>query len=216
MRYLAVGLLLVCSTALQAGDKPFVRVRWKDTTVYISYQGKALEYNFGDAAAEQNQNKPYTSLFLADIDTLKTMYLGEEDGSVYMLLNISGPSRGAAGASGMCGAGTESALVLFMFDREGELEEPSVVRYDSCFATIELKAGQDDSPHVDEETGKIVTTFLYYRQLKKYDMRKPPPEDAMGEVTVHAAFDPRQPKLGFAIEETCVISNSSSACPAAQ
>jgi len=201
---------------LQAGDKPFVRVRWKETTVHITYRGKALEYNFGDATAERNRKKPYTSLFLAGIDTLKTMYLGEEDGSVYMLLNISGPSRGPAAASSMCGAGTESALVLFMFDREGELEEPSVVLYDSCISTIEPKAGDDDSPHVEEETGKIVTTFIYFRQLKKYDVRKPQAEYPMGEVTVHAAFDPRQPKRGFVIEETCRISNSSSPCPGTQ
>ena len=216
MRYAIVGLVCLCSTILHAGDKPFVRVRWKEATVHITYKGKAFEQNFRDASEQRVAGKPYARLFLADIAALKTMYLGDKNGSVYMLLDITGPSRGPGGGSSFCGAGTESALVLFHFDEEGELEEPSGISYESCISTIDPKTGEDDRPHADDESQKIVTTFVYYRKLKDYDLRKAPPPDATGEVTVQATFDPKQPERGIMTEETCRITQTSSPCPATQ
>jgi hypothetical protein len=211
---LIISLLLLCATIVRAQDKPFVRVRWKEATVHIVYQGKALEYNFRDPTREETRQKPYSSLFLADITSLKTMYLGKKKGVVRMLLNISGPSRGRAAASGNCGAGTESALVLFQFDQKGEVQKPAIVRYQSCLATIEPKAGEDDEPHMEKDTGKIVATLLYALQINEYDFRQPPPADAYGDVTVHVTFDPTEPERGIVLDENCLIRNSSTPCPA--
>ena len=214
MRQIAIGLFLLCGTILLPQHKPFVRVRWNDAKVHIVYKGKAMEYNFQDPSAGRS-TKPYSALYLADIDSIKTMYLAEKNGAVLMLLNISGPSRGRAAASGFCGAGMERALVLFKFDQQGEIETPSVVRYESCLATIEPKTGEDDAPHAEED-GRIAATLVYFRELRKYDMRKPPPDDAFGEVTVHVFFDPAQPDRGLVIKENCRLRNSSAACPSAQ
>jgi hypothetical protein len=216
MRYALIMLGCLCSTMLHAGDKPFVRVRWKEVTLNITYKGRSFEHNLRENSEERIPGKPYSRFFVADIAAIKTMYLSEENGSVYMLLDITGPSRGPGAASSFCGAGTESALVLFHFDQEGVIEEPSAISYESCVSTIETKAGEDDRPHVDDETHKIVTTFIYYRQLKNYDLRNAPPPDAMGGVTVRATFDPKQPERGIVTEETCLIARTSTPCPATQ
>lgn len=214
MYRIVIILLLLCATILPGQDKPFVRVRWKQAKVHIVYKGKTLEYNFQDAVREETGQKPYISLFLSDITSLTTMYLGEKSGVVRMLLDISGPSRGHAAASGNCGAGTESALVFFQFDQNGEVEKPKIARYQSCLATIEPKSGEDDRSHIDEDIGKIVAASVYPVQIKEYDFRQPPPEDAYGDVTLHLAFDPTHPERGIILDESCVIRNSSSACPA--
>jgi hypothetical protein len=214
MPRITIAVLLLCGSTVLCQHKPFVRVRWNDAKVHIVYKGKAMEYNFRNAQAV-GPGKPYSALYLADIDSVKTMYLAENNGAVSMLLNIAGPSRGQAAASSFCGAGMERALVLFKFDQQGEIEKPSVVLYESCLATIEPKAGDEDAPHAEED-GEIVTTFVYFRELKKYDLRKPPPNDAFAEVTVHVSFDPAKLDRGLVIKENCRLRDSSAACPSAQ
>jgi hypothetical protein len=71
-----VFLALVTST-LSAAEKPFVRVRWKGSTVRITYKEKLMVYDYGVPDGG-------SGLLLYAVDTVKTEYLAEKQNVVYM------------------------------------------------------------------------------------------------------------------------------------
>ncbi|HTK95320.1 MAG TPA: hypothetical protein VL382_06745 [Terriglobales bacterium] len=190
-------ILLFAACALGA-DKPFVRARWHGATLDLTYQGKTTSTSFGaDARAGA---VPYRSLLLYAIGKAKTLYVEEKQERVYLVMDISGPSRGPEAASNYCGAGSESALVLFVLDANGQVRPPEFMRYESCFETIE--ADSDGAPR--EADGKIVTTLVLFRQLSKENMPVVAQGDPTGQITVQATFDEAHPEQGIDAVEKCV------------
>lgn len=61
----------------------------------------------------------YSQLFMAQINKITTDYLDQRNGTVYLLLNIEGNSRGQEAAMGQCGAGEEKAKGFFVFKKRG-------------------------------------------------------------------------------------------------
>ena len=190
-------ILFLASCALGA-DKPLVRARWHGATLDLTYQGKTNSTSFG--ADAHPGTVPYRSLLLYAITRARTLYLEEKEGRVYLVMDVSGPSRGPEAASSYCGAGSESALVLFVLDGNGQVRPPEFMRYESCFATIE--ADSDGAPR--EADGKIVTTFVFFRQLSKENVPVVAQGDPTGQITVEATFDEARPEQGIEAAEKCV------------
>ena len=201
----ALAFLLLCpaSGAAQTGvpqlKVPFVRVRWSGTTLHVTYQAQKIDHDFRDA--RPNQSKPeYEQFSPYQIESVKTQRLLEKDGTVYMLLDLRGPSRGPEAASSYCGAGTEKALVLLKMDFEGLLEEPQVVNYESCLMTIGTDAEEDDSQSLSpSSTQPIVKVVSFTRMGGPAD----PKDFATNRnlVTLEIRFDPARPEAGLATKE---------------
>jgi len=178
---------------------PFVRVRWSDTTLHITYQGKIVDHDFRESAPDEDRPE-YRRFWPGAIDTVKTQRLFENDGQVFMLLDVRGPSRGPEAAGSYCGAGEEKALVLFHLDSDGLLEEPQVVNYESCLYTIGAPddSSEDASPASSSSKQLVVKMFSFTRMRGPAD----PKDFAVNRdlVTVEARFDPGHPKLGLLVE----------------
>jgi hypothetical protein len=65
----------------------------------------------------------------------------ESGGLVYLLLDVTGPSKVPADAR-HCGAGTESDWIWVKLDKDWKILEARDFRYESCWATI---AADDDA-----------------------------------------------------------------------
>jgi len=193
LSFLALLALLSISrwTAAQAALKtPFVRVRWSEATLHITFQTARIDHDFRES--DPNLSKPeYERFWLAWIDAAHTRRLLEKGGRVYMLLDVEGPSVGGGNAN--CGAGTEKALGLFVFDSEGLFEEPRVINYESCFQNI----GQEDVPGYKEEPS---STPMSSRQsfVQAFSLRR---EGQPDPITVEVKFDPLHPELGLIVKE---------------
>jgi hypothetical protein len=189
-------LVITVTTASAAADKPFVRVRWKGSELRITYHGKLMTYDYGDANDVQD-------LYLAEIDQIKTDYLGEKNNLVYMILDVSGPSRGAGGEGGMCGAGLEAAKILYTFDADGEAKPPVILLYESCYQNVE--ADTDNLREVD--VGHKIA-------VARFDSDVHPVEGGhQFERSTFKLFDPDHPEEGFSTAEVCVDTDTSGAGP---
>lgn len=184
MRSLLV-LSLLLTTASLGSDKPFVRVRWKGSELRITYKNKLMTYDYGDS-----EDAP--ELFLHAIDQVKTDYLSEMDNVVYMILDIQGPSRGPEGAMSQCGAGTEAAKILFMFDEEGERKAPQIVLYSSCYKNLE--------PDMDDLKAAATAEKI---TVAKFETYLPGTEGHVMTRFVTTWFDPQNPRQGFTSSESC-------------
>ena len=183
-----IVLFLFISASLFASQKPFVRVRWKGGELRITYKNKLMTYDYRDP----NDTR---SLFLHTINKVTTDYLAEKDNVVYMILDVSGPSRGPESAMGQCGAGTESAKILFAFDANGEIKPPQIVLYESCYQTLE--AEMDDLPEPDSTHGNA---------LAKFEAYPPAPSGHLIAKSVVNYFNPKHPEAGITSVETCTDS----------
>jgi len=200
-----LAIVLVCSAVGRAQKPdpspklPFVRVRWSDTTLHITYQGKKIDHDFRESAPDPDVPE-YKRFEPSTINTVKTQRLLEKGGQVFMLLDLRGPSRGPEAAMSYCGAGEEKALALFHLDSDGLLEEPQVVNYESCLYTI---GDPDDSEDATPASPSAREPFA--KVLSFTRMRGPadPKDFAVNRdlVTVEARFDPRHPELGLAVKE---------------
>ncbi|HEY6181371.1 MAG TPA: hypothetical protein VIW67_03945 [Terriglobales bacterium] len=176
-------LLALTTATLFATEKPFVRVRWKGSTVRITYKEKLMVYNYGVPDGG-------SGLLLYAVDTVKTEYLAEKQNVVYMILDVRGPSRGPQAAMSYCGAGIEGAKILFTFDRQGEVKPPQVVMYESCYLTLEPM--MDDLQLANGE-----------RALAKFEMYPAAPAGHSITKDVVKRFDPEHPEAGVTSSETC-------------
>lgn len=173
------------SASVFASQKPFVRVRWKGGELRIAYKNKLMTYDYSDP----NDGR---SLFLYAIDKVTTDYLAEKDNVVYMILDVTGPSRGPESSMGQCGGGTEAAKILFAFNADGEIKPPQIVLYASCFQTLE--AEMDNLPKPDSTHGNPVAKFEAY---------PPAPSGHLIFKSIVNYFNPEHPEAGITSTETC-------------
>jgi hypothetical protein len=206
-RVVSVLAMVLASSAIVRAQKPnpspklpFVRVRWSDTTLHITYQGKKIDHDFRESAPGPDVPE-YKRFEPSTIATVKTQRLFEKEGQVFMLLDVRGPSRGPEAAMSYCGAGEEKALVLFHSDSDGLLEEPQVVNYESCLYTI----GDPDDSSEDATPASPGAKQPFVKVLSFTRMRGPadPKDFAVNRdlVTVEARFDPNHPEQGLATQE---------------
>ena len=177
-----IFLALMAST-LFAAEKPFVRVRWKGSSVRLTYKEKLMVYDYG-VPDESGRFLVYA------VDTVKTEYLAEKENVVYMILDVRGPSRGPQAAMSYCGAGTEAAKILFAFDRNGEVKPPQIAIYESCYLTLEPM--MDDLELANGE-----------RALAKFEMYPAAPAGHLITKTVLKRFNAEHPEAGITSSETC-------------
>jgi hypothetical protein len=199
--YICFGLvILVVGYPAFGTDKPFVRVRWKEAELRIVYKGKTITYDFGSPEGLSPETK-YQRLFLAAMDKVTTDYLEQKDGVVYMILDIQGPSRGREAASSQCGAGSEQAKALFVFDQDGEVKAPTFVLYESCLVNIYADSTHFKSPI--DALGMSLAKIQFIRSPQPID-RKNPTRGAQ-LIVVHAAFDPAHPESGIKTDQACFL-----------
>ena len=190
IRLILISFLLLTTSSF-ASEKPFVRVRWKNSKLLISYKNKQMTYNYGDP-------KNIGGLFLYAIDKVKTEYLAENDAVVYMILDVQGPSRGPEGAMSQCGAGTEAAKILFAFNSNGEMREPKIALYQSCWKTVESDMEDSEVTNAIEEM-TVAKFETYIAGSRGHVITK----------SVLTRFDPENPKQGFISTEACTDGNPS-------
>ena len=178
-------LLLLLTTVSFGSEKPFVRVRWKGSQLRISYKNKLMAYDYGDSA---DAPEP----FLYAIDKVRTVYLVEKDNVVYMILDVEGPSRGPEGSNAQCGAGTEAAKILFVFDSQGEAQAPESVLYNSCYKNLE--PDEDNLTPIGSANRVAIAKFNTYL---------PGHDNHVITKSVTTWFDPQSPKHGFTTTESC-------------
>lgn len=178
-------LVLLLTAASFAAEQPFVRVRWKGAELRITYKKKLMTYDYGDP-------QDLRELFLYTIDKVRTDYLAEKNNVIYMILDVEGPSRGPEGSNSYCGAGTEAAKIWFAFDAEGEVEEPKIALYDSCYKNLE--ADREDLTDTSGEYGTAIA---------KYDASLLGSQDHVIIESITLWFNPENPKQGFTRTESC-------------
>jgi hypothetical protein len=178
-------LFLLLTTASFGSEKPLVRVRWRGSQLRISYKNKLMTYGYGDS---EDVPEP----FLYAIDKVRTDYLAEKKNVIYMILDVEGPSTGPEGSNAQCGAGTESAKILFVFDGQGEVRPPESVLYNSCYKNLE--PAEDILTAVSTEHRIAITKFNTYL---------PGPNDHVITKSVTGWFDPENPGHGFTTTESC-------------
>jgi hypothetical protein len=188
--------LLALLAAPDAGSTaPFVRMRWHDTSLMLTWEGRSLHYDVAEIG-------------LYDIDKAKTVSLLEKAGVVYLLVHVEGPSRGPKGAMHQCGAGTEAGLALLAFDRHGQVKKPEFVVTESCWQDI---YGDDDVTFKTALDTHLVGAISYIDHQRLGDA-------GAGDqrVMVHIAFDPEHPELGLQFAQQCKLEGSDTPVPCAK
>jgi len=193
---------MLLSTAAMA-EKPFVRVKWNQATMRITYKDTTTSYTFNQPPStdENNPHPNYQKLFLYEVSKVTTDFLDEKDGVVYMVSDISGPSRGPQAASSMCGAGEEHAKAFFIFNAKGEIKPPSYILYDSCLFSIGESNEQEAA--TDTVHGKLLKAIEFLRHEEPYNARMAEATDRL--ITVNVYFDPEHPELGLQAVESCIM-----------
>ena len=183
-----------------SSNVPFVRVRWSDAVLHITYRGKKIDHDFHQSG--RNENGPeYKRFWPSAIESVRTQRLLEKDSKVFVLLDVQGRSRGPEAANSYCGAGKEKALVLLQLGSEGFLQQPQAVSYESCLYTIgDLEDSAEDlSPPARSSQEPVVKVFSLTRMRGPAD-----PKDFAANrdmVTVEVKFDPAHAELGLLATE---------------
>ena len=95
----------------------------------------------------------------ARIDSVKALSAQEGKGAVYLLLDVTGPSRLPRDKE-KCGDTNESALLWLKLDQDWQLKEGSSFPYSSCLYSISLvSAPQWDGSVLTASTKSQVATY---------------------------------------------------------
>ncbi len=199
-------LLLILLLPLRAAEKPFVRVRWTGEQMRMTYKDKLMVYHF-EPGHGLWAPPGYNELSMTMIEKIKTDYLVQKDGVVYMVSDIQGRSRDEEGFMGYCGAGEEKGKGFFVFNENGEVKKPVFIVYTSCFSNIEPELS-DETPPATIPGGKLLTRFQAFRHPEDSEPAQPRPlrkEETTQLVTVRVYFDESQPEKGMQIVENCIL-----------
>jgi len=148
--------LLLTAAGVTAQAPPLgarLKLRWGRDTVRFSVPGETHELSI----------RKY--FYAARLANVKLESAKEAGGFMYLLLDVTGPSKEPAD-SHQCGAGTESDLIWLKLDKDWKLTDANQFRYDSCWRTI--SAYDDLTWHGDTlsvtadyvKEGGVVTTMV--------------------------------------------------------
>jgi hypothetical protein len=138
---LAVALLAAAVGVAQPGNAPLgarLKLRWQHDTV---------TFRDGASSHELSIREQFHAVRLEKV-TLQSAK--ESNGFIYLLLDVTGPSKVPADAH-QCGAGTESDLIWLKLDNDWKVLDAKNFRYDSCWSTISA----DDPPKWEGDTLKV-------------------------------------------------------------
>lgn len=123
-----LALVLAASASVQA----------KGSELVVTYRGHSTHYAL---------KHPSLKTFRAHRVTEASVEgFNEKDGTAWVLVNASGPSRSAEGAMKQCGAGTERVKILFAVNPRGEVKKPTVFVTESCWSSAESLELPVDAP----------------------------------------------------------------------
>jgi hypothetical protein len=131
-----VGLLMAgVAVGFQTSPLPLgarLKLRWDEKTI-TAYEGKQKHL------IELGKDVNATLIGSAKLQSAK-----EKGGFIYLLLDVSGPSRGRpAQAMGHCGAGDESNLIWVKLGSDWQMEKAQSFLYESCLESLEVTDGPD-------------------------------------------------------------------------
>lgn len=133
--------LAVASSAIAQSNVPLgarLKLHWKGSTVFIREGAKEHELDLRD------------HFHAVRLDLVVLQSAKEAGGFIYLLLDVSGPSK-LPPDSHQCGAGTESDLIWLKLAPNWKVEDARDFRYESCWATISA----DDPPKWTGDTLKV-------------------------------------------------------------
>ena len=137
-------MLAVCAASLafsQQANVPLgarLKLHWKGSTVYVR------------DGASQHELAIRNHFHAVVLEKVILQSAKESGGFVYLLLDVTGPSKVPAD-SHQCGAGTESDLIWLKLDQAWKVQDAKDFRYDSCWSTISA----DDPPKWEGDTLKV-------------------------------------------------------------
>jgi hypothetical protein len=138
---IAVLLLGVAAMVGQQSLAPLgarLKVRWQGSSVLFQEDGTAHEVSIkGQFGA-------------AGLDSVKLQSAKQATGFVYLLLDVTGPSKIPSDGR-QCGAGTEANLVWLKLDQDWKLLDAKNFLYESCWSTVEAP----DPPKWEGDTLKV-------------------------------------------------------------
>jgi hypothetical protein len=172
---LPVALLLLAAVAVAQQNGAGVplgarlKLRWQEGTVYLRDGGASYELSLRD------------QIHAARLDKVKLQSAKESNGFVYLLLDVSGPSKFPAD-NHQCGAGTESDLIWLKLDKAWKRVDARSVLYDSCWSPVTAV----DPPQWQGDTLKVTADSL----------------KGGAASTLIATYSYRRPEEGLNVSET--------------
>lgn len=115
-----------------------LKLRWKGSTVYLREGAKEHELDVRD------------HFHAMGLDKVVLQSAKEAGGSIYLLLDVTGPSK-LPRDSHQCGAGDESDLIWLKLDSDWKVQDAKNFRYESCWSDISA----DDPPKWTGDTLKV-------------------------------------------------------------
>src|SRR5437879_6319736 len=145
----AVIVILVNPVAASNGNpKSPLKIRWSDKRVVIVEHGKTHFVDLNDDFAGYA------------IDKVKLLFQNRSQGVLYLLFDVSGPSRGRAAAMHYCGAGEENSLIWVALEEDWDIRDIKSYTYASCLSTIEPFG----DPPFSVKQGRLNLDYLQYEE----------------------------------------------------
>src|ERR1700760_2481914 len=125
-----IGFLIAgVALGFQTGPHPLgarIKLRWDEKTI-TAYEGN--QKHLIELGKDVNANI---------IGSAKLQSAKEKGGFIYLLLDVTGPSRGRRPqAMGYCGAGEESNLIWVKLGSDWKKETSQSLLYESCLESLE-------------------------------------------------------------------------------
>jgi hypothetical protein len=160
----AGGLAFVQQGSAHESSAPLgarLKLHWKGATVYVRDGASEHELAIRD------------HFHAVVLDKVVLQSAKEAGGFIYLLLDVTGPSKVPAD-SHQCGGGTESDLIWLKLDKEWKIQDAKDFRYDSCWSTISA----DDPPKWEGDTLKVTVFSVAsggngVNQVATYSYRRP-------------------------------------------
>jgi hypothetical protein len=133
MRPLVLNLVvwpLVAGTAFTLQTMPLplgarLTMRWDEKSVTL-YEGK-----------QKHTIALNDEIDASEIDSVKLQSAKQSGNHIYLLLDVTGPSRGRGAGGSFCGAGQESDLIWVQLDSKWSVEDIQSFLYYSCIHSVE-------------------------------------------------------------------------------
>ncbi|MEP6902491.1 MAG: hypothetical protein ABJA66_12120 [Actinomycetota bacterium] len=131
MKAVIITIFLCFASVLAFGQKPIktvYKIRAKDSTLIVTYQGKAHKL----AITEK--------IDAAKITDTDILFADRKDGFTYLIVNVSGWSK-AKQDDRQCGAGVESNLLWIKLNPAWKITEIKSAHYQLCWSSIDADDG---------------------------------------------------------------------------
>jgi len=161
-------LLLAAAAAAQSGTAPLgsrIKMHWQGDKVFLAESGRSHELSL---------RKQFAAVRL---DTVVLQSAKEAGGFIYLLLDVTGPSK-LPRDSHQCGGGNESNLIWLKLDEDWKVLDSKGFLYDSCWSS---SATMIDAPKWNGDTLKVATldkiaTYTYRHPEEGLKVTDAPPD----------------------------------------